>query len=274
MTRKEKMKIAAIQLRHGPDPKTNLQKALAFIEEAAAHKAEFIALPEMFLCQRWDKARKEGGTDMTPHDAIRQLQDKARRLRVYLLAGSFMESGRKESSGQRKIFNTSVLINPRGRCQAKYRKIHLFDANVKNTRIRESAFFASGTRTATTRVKSFHLGLSVCYDLRFPRLYAKYFTQGVDLVSVPSSFTYTTGVQHWEVLVRARAIENFCYVVAPNQCGTNHHNVPLYGNSLLVSPTGEVLARADSQQEEIIYALAQKKSVRKARQPFVRHSNG
>ena len=147
-----------------------------------------------------------------------------------------------------------LLIDPRGQIVARYRKRHLFTARVQTVAVDEAARFLPGRRRVTARVDDLRVGMSICFDLRFPELYQWYARQGCGVLTVPSSFTKHTGQAHWEPLLRARAIENFCYVLAPNQIGRDGQGVRSFGHSLVVSPWGEVLARASADQEEVVLA--------------------
>ena len=132
-------------------------------------------------------------------------------------------------------------------------------------KIKESDYFLSGKQIALTRVKDFNLGMSICYDLRFPELYRHYFGRGAEILTVPSAFTAKTGQAHWESLLRARAIENLAYVLAPNQVGTDSKGILSHGHSMIVSPWGEIIARASNDKEEIIYGVISHDNISKAR---------
>jgi len=165
-----------------------------------------------------------------------------------------------------KVYNASMLLNSRGETVAKYRKINLFNAKIANARIKEADNFSSGRKTVTANVKNFKVGMSICYDLRFPGMYRKYCAQKTEILCAPSAFTKKTGEAHWEILLRARAIENLCYVIASNQIGKDFRGVLSYGNSMIVDPWGKVIARASMDREQIIYANVKKDIVKKARQ--------
>ena len=148
----------------------------------------------------------------------------------------------------------------------KYRKMNLFEVNLGTRTIRESKNFIPGKKPVTFSVQECSAGASLCYDLRFPEIYQAYRRKGCQLLVIPSAFTQKTGRSHWEILARARAIENLCYVVGPNQVGTDERGITAYGNSLIISPWGEILARGSDTREEILYAdisLAEVKRVRK-----------
>jgi predicted amidohydrolase len=164
----------------------------------------------------------------------------ARRLKIYLLAGSLLERG----PARGKAYNTSVLLDPTGRVTARYHKMHLFEADITgHVGVRESDVLIPGDRIVAAKTFLGVLGLSICFDLRFPELYRALAARGIEIILVPSAFTRVTGKDHWEVLVRARAIENQAYVIAPNQCGTPPSGVAAYGHSMIVDPWGAVVAQ-------------------------------
>ena len=152
-----------------------------------------------------------------------------------------------------------------GQITAKYRKIHLFDARLGDQIIKEKDNFIPGRRLMSARAGEFRVGLSICYDLRFPDLYQNYARKGVEILTVPSCFTKKTGEAHWETLLRARAIENLSYVLAPNQIGCDIRGMQAYGHSMIISPWGKVLARGSARGQEIIFGEVDMEEVRKAR---------
>ena len=258
------MKVALIQLNAGPDKKANLRRCCAFVREAAGRGAKFILLPEMFNFRGTLTGPRDvhNAVEKIPGESTQALLDLARTLKRFILAGSLMEKAR----GKSKAFNTSVLINPAGKIVQRYRKIHLFDAALGKTKVKESNFFLAGAAPVLASVDGFRLGMSICYDVRFPELYRTYGRRGADILAVPSSFTRATGQAHWEVLLRARAIENLCYVLAPGQVGVDGKGVRAHGNSLVVNPWGEVLARGSGHREEIVYADIEHAVLKKSRQ--------
>ncbi|MDB4816693.1 carbon-nitrogen hydrolase family protein, partial [bacterium] len=163
-------------------------------------------------------------------------------------AGSIYE----RCNTSKKIYNTSVVINSKGRIICKYRKINLFKALIGNLVIDESSTFENGRNPVVCQINNWKIGLSICYDLRFPELYRNYFNQAVDIIVVPSSFTYSTGRLHWEVLLRARAIENYCYVLAPNKYGIDGNGAETYGHSMIVDPYGKVTNCLRNQEVGIV----------------------
>lgn len=257
------MNTAVIQINATDNKGRNIDKACALVRQAIRKKAKFILLPEAFNFR--GKADVRGGfgsiAENLPGPSTSPLMEEAKKHKVFVLAGSISE----RIADNKKIFNTSILIDPRGKIIAKYRKIHLFDAIIGKTKLKESQHFCSGHRSVMSKIGQWTAGLSICYDLRFPELYQKYAHDGANILCVPSSFTKTTGSAHWETLLRARAIENLCYVLAPNQIGKDGRGIESYGNSMIIDPWGKILARASGNKEEIIYAHLDKKILIKRR---------
>jgi predicted amidohydrolase len=210
------------------------------VDEAAQRGAELVALPENFAY-----LRREGlaipcaqGLD---GEIVGTLRELARRHGVRILGGSFPEA----IAGEARVHNTSVLVGPGGEIEAVYRKIHLFDVQLgEGANFRESASVAPGREVVVAPAPFGGIGLSVCYDLRFPELYRAQAARGATLLCVPSAFARETGKDHWEVLLRARAIENQAFVLAPAQCGRHSPERASHGRSLIVDPWGVVLAQA------------------------------
>jgi predicted amidohydrolase len=259
---------AVVQMNSGDDKTKNLAGAEALIREAAARGAKIAVLPEMFS---WRGARKDTHkfSELISGPTIARLSRIAAAANISVLAGSIAE----RSSHKTKVYNTSVLIGADGRIRASYRKIHLFQFQLKNgTAIREDRIFLPGDRIACSRVSGCMFGFSICYDLRFPGLYRALCVRGCQAFFAPSAFTFETGALHWEVLLRARAIENQSYILAPNQCGRNPQGFEDYGHSMIIGPLGEVLAAA-SQPEDIVIAelnLSHVSAVRK-QLPLLKH---
>jgi predicted amidohydrolase len=251
------MKVALIQLCAGNDKDENLDKAVSFIKKAAGKKARFVLLPEVFTYRGQLTAQNQNIVAETiPGETTKIFGDLAKLYNIFILAGSIYEK-----SNQRKLYNSSVLINPKGQPVVKYQKINLFNARIGKTNICESDSFLEGQRPSLARVDDFKVGLSVCFDLRFPEIYRTYFYQGAQILTVPSAFTKKTGEAHWEVLLRARAIETQAFVLAPNQVGKNHRGVESYGNSMVIDPWGKILARGSKDKEEIVFADISLKSI-------------
>ncbi len=257
------MKVALIQMNSGSNKNKNLKEAFKLANDAIKQKAEFVLFPEVFN-YRGAPSDKKGFFDIAeeiPGNSSMPFMDLARKHNVCVLLGSIYEKG----SGLKKVYNTSVFINSSGKIEKSYRKINLFEANVADSCICEANNFLPGKMKAIVGVDKFKLGLSICYDLRFPEMYRFYAGKGADALCVASSFTNETGKAHWEVLLRARAIENLSYVLAPNQVGTDGKGVVSYGNSMVISPWGEVIARGSKSKQEIVYAKLDHKKIVQAR---------
>lgn len=237
------MRVAAVQLNSNGDKARNLAAAERLVREAAADGAELVALPE-----KWNLLA--GGEELVagaePLDgpSLRSARDWARDLGIHLLAGSISEQGDAEE----KASNTSVLIGPHGEDVALYRKIHMFDVDAGGVSYRESAHEQPGGEAVIAPVGDLIAGLTVCYDLRFPELFRILALRGARLILVPSAFTLATGRDHWEVLLRARAIENQLFVIAPNQIGEAPPHYSSFGRSMIVDPWGVVLATAPDEE--------------------------
>ena len=237
----ESLRVAAVQLNSTDDRARNIDTAERLVRAAAADGADLVALPE-----KWNLLA--GGerllAEAEPLDgpSLTAARGWARELGIHLLAGSI------SAIGGEKAFNTSVLIGPDGSDLAVYRKIHMFDVVVGGVTYRESEYEDPGEEIVTASLGEADLGLSVCYDLRFPELYRILALRGARLISVPSAFTATTGRDHWEVLLRARAIENQVFLIAPNQIGEAPPQYDSYGHSAIVDPWGEVLAVAPDEE--------------------------
>jgi predicted amidohydrolase len=257
------MRAAVIQLRAGDSKERNISKALSLVKCAVARKAKFILLPEAFHFRGKINPRR-GYADIAeeiPGPSLKPFMQFAKDSKVNILAGSVCE----RIPGSQKVYNTSVLVNERGRIVAKYRKSHLFDATIGKVRVRESQHVTAGKNPVMATIGAWKMGLSICYDLRFADFYGSYRNKKADILCVPSAFTRMTGRAHWEVLLRARAIEGVCYVLAPNQIGKDAKGVVSYGNSMIVDPWGMVLARASGDREEIIFADLDKRVLRDKR---------
>jgi deaminated glutathione amidase len=237
------MRAAAIQLNAAGDVARNLEVAERLVREAAADGADLVVLPEKWNVLGDAETLREGAEPLDG-PTIAAASSWARDLDIHLVAGSIPEW----VEGAAKLFNTSVLIGPDGELHARYRKIHMFDVDVGGVEYRESDAEAPGddivNAAADPALPGVVLGMTVCYDLRFPELYRILAVRGANVITVPSAFTYETGKAHWEILVRARAIENQAFVIAPNQVGKAPPHYHSYGHSMIVDPWGGVLAVA------------------------------
>jgi predicted amidohydrolase len=237
------MQVAVVQLNSQDDVAYNLSRVSEWIAKAAGAGAELLVLPENFAFMG-EEARKrelaERVDGVFPGPILTALSQAAAARGMWVLGGGMPE----KSDDPARPYNTSVLVDPKGRVAASYRKVHLFDVSLADgTSHRESAATSGGGEPVTAEVLGVRVGLSVCYDVRFPELYRRLVDQGARIVTVPSAFTLTTGKDHWHVLLRARAIENQVYVLAPAQHGKHPRGRQTYGKSLIVDPWGEVIAQ-------------------------------
>jgi predicted amidohydrolase len=221
------------------DVEKNLATAERLVEHAARRGATFVGLPENFAFLRSEgEAVPEAQSLDGPW--VRRMAEAARRHRITLLLGSLPE----KAEGETRVYNTSVLLGPDGATLCAYRKIHLFDIDLPGMEhLKESRAVLPGEALVVADTAFGKLGLSICYDLRFPELYRALTRQGARLLAVPSAFTERTGKDHWEVLLRARAIENLAYVFAPAQVGHHGKGRTSYGHALIVDPWGAVIAQ-------------------------------
>ncbi|MBL8150059.1 MAG: carbon-nitrogen hydrolase family protein [Blastocatellia bacterium] len=237
------MIVAAVQMRSTDKVGENLRCAEELINKAASVGAKLVALPENFAYLR-SESEAIGYRQKADGELFLRFSKLAKKLGIYLLAGTFPEQTSSE-----KVYNSSLLISPDGLLLAKYQKIHLFDVVLPDkTVLEESRFVEAGSSVVTAKVEDFTLGMTICYDLRFPELYRKLVKQGANLIAVPSAFTLQTGRDHWEVLLRARAIENQTYIIAPAQYGQHTPHRASYGRSMIVDPWGTVLATAPDRE--------------------------
>ncbi len=233
--------VACIQTTSVNDIVANIAALTPMVKQARGEGAELITLPENAFYMR---ERGDGAPDAyseADHPGVQVACDWAAQLNAWLLVGSVAIASDKKKEERR--YNRSLLINPSGEIAACYDKIHLFDVEVGDGQnYKESAHIIPGGQAVCAKTPWGKVGLSVCYDLRFPQLYRALARAGASILTVPSAFTKVTGEPHWHVLLRARAIETGCFVVAPAQCGTHPGNRQTFGHSLIVSPWGEVLA--------------------------------
>ncbi len=236
------LRAACVQLNTRDDSAANVRAAVDLVEAAADLGARLVALPEtwVFKGEREGVVASAEAPDGPANGALAKL---AVRRGLWILAGSIYEP----SPVSDRVYNTSALFGPDGACRAVYRKLHLFDAVSGATVYRESSYLAAGDDVVLADVDvpggpSLRLGLSICYDVRFPELYRTLALRGAQVLCVPAAFTAHTGAAHWEVLLRARAIENGCYVLAPDQVGEHLPGRSCFGHSMIVDPWGTVLA--------------------------------
>jgi predicted amidohydrolase len=253
--------VAAVQLTSTEDVDANLDRCRELVREAAGAGALIVGLPENFAYLGGDQdhrlaiaeelpapgATMDATAASTPGPILRAMQELARNTGVWLILGGFPERGQGK-----KIRNSAALIDPDGRVAAVYRKIHLFDVDLAavpgGKKFSESDAIEAGDQPVVAETPWGGLGLTICYDLRFPELYRTLAARGARLVAVPSAFTLETGKDHWHVLLRARAIENQVYLMAPAQFGSHGPNRRSYGHALVVDPWGAVLAECGDQE--------------------------
>ncbi len=238
------MKVAAIQMTSGPDVSANLEQARELLEEAAARGARLAALPENFSFMGLKDADKRAVAEADGQGPAQDfLAGISRRLKLWIVGGTVPVRADAASDG--RVAAASLVYDPDGRRAARYDKIHLFDVDIPGRieAYRESRHVAPGAAAAVVDTAAGRLGLSVCYDVRFPELYRHLSAAGAQLLVVPSAFTAPTGRAHWETLLRARAIENLCYVLAPAQSGFHPGGRETYGDSMIVDYWGRILQR-------------------------------
>ena len=245
------MRAAAVQLNSTDDIDRNLATADRLVRAAVRQGAELVVLPEKWSVLGTGEHMARGAQSLEG-PAIRWARATAAELSIDLVAGSIVE----RVEDQEKFSNTSVHVGPDGDVRAVYRKLHMFDVEVDGTVYAESEHEQAGSEIVVSQLADgVSLGMSVCYDVRFPELYRQLAVRGAQVLSVPSAFTLATTRDHWEVLLRARAIENACFVVAPNQIGAHPPGNRSGGRSLIVDPWGLVLASAPDAETEIVADL-------------------
>ena len=257
------MKIAAIQMQSGLDPEANLAALEPLLAEAAATGARYVLTPEVTMI--FPENREQLASVAAPfegHPQLARVGELARQHGIFVHIGSLavpLPDGR--------FANRSVLFGPDGRQVATYDKIHLFDADIAGLNAyRESATYAGGERAVTADLGEFTLGMSICYDMRFPKLYNALANAGASLIAVPAAFTVPTGQAHWHVLLRARAIETGSYVIAAAQGGQHANGRATYGHSIIIDPWGRVIAELAHDAPGVLVAEISPDHVADARQ--------
>jgi predicted amidohydrolase len=246
----ETLIAAAIQMNSQADKAHNNERAHALVREAAAEGAKLVVLPEKFNVMGNTKDYFENAEPLDGPTIV-GLARIAEELKIDIVAGSIVE----KIEGAEKLANTSVHIGTDGSIKATYRKIHMFDVVVNGQEYKESVHEDPGDEIVNTELAGGqNLGLTVCYDIRFPELYRILATRGALIETVPAAFTYVTGEAHWELLLRTRAVENQLFVIAPNQFGYHDGDRRSYGNSMIVDPWGTVLARASDEGDAVVAA--------------------
>lgn len=234
-------KIAAVQMTSSPDVAANLDEAAKLVGDAVAAGADMVVLPENFAVMPMKDSDRLAAKEKNGSGPIQDfLADQARRHRIWLVGGTIpLEAGQDD-----KVRATCLLFDSSGERVARYDKVHLFDVKLENgEEYQESSTIEAGAEVVVVDTPLGRLGLAVCYDLRFPELFRQMLDQGAEIFTLPSAFTAITGKAHWEILIRARAIENLAFVVAPGQGGCHANGRETHGDSMIVSPWGEILAR-------------------------------
>ena len=235
------IKIACVQTNSKPDPETNILEVGDLIREAKSKGADFVTTPEvvgMLEPDREEALRK--AEPESEHRVLREFRDLASSLKVWLLIGSL-----SIKISETKLSNRSFLLDPDGQIVARYSKIHMFDVQVGDgNKYSESKTYQPGTEVSLAKTPWGFMGLTICYDIRFPMLYRELAKAGAKIIFIPSAFTEVTGEAHWHVLQRARAIENGCFIVSAAQVGNHAQNRKTFGHSIIVDPWGNVLADA------------------------------
>ena len=246
---RRKITTAALQMSSTPEKVENFETVERLIREAVSAGAELVALPELWSCHGLEEVYRENAEPI-PGPTTDFLGGLASELGVWVLGGSVLEG---DPGDAERLYNTSTFFEPSGEMVTSYRKIHLFDVKAPDRDYVESGTIAPGREAVTAKAGAATLGLSVCYDLRFPELYRLLALRGAEVLAVPSAFTLQTGKDHWELLLRARAVENQAYVVAPAQWGQKADGRWTYGRTMIVDPWGTVLGTCPDRDG---YALA------------------
>ena len=257
----DRLRVAAIQLNSGTEKAENIEKAERLVARAASTGADLVLLPEKWNAIGSADTLRRAAEPLEDGETVEAMRGWARTHGITIVGGSITE----QREGREKLSNTSVVIDPSGDVVSAYRKIHMFDVEVGGQVYRESEAEEPGEETNLCDAEGWRVGLTVCYDLRFPELYRILALQGAELVTVPAAFTLYTGKDHWELLLRARAVENQCYVLAANEWGVHEGGKQSYGRSSIVDPWGVVLAQAPD--EDCVIAA----EIDKTRLEQVRH---
>ena len=237
--KKQKLAVACVQLNSKQSVSNNLLNTKKYINKACDRGADLIVTPEVTNIVSLSKHHLLKNTFLEKKDPfLNEIKLLAKKRSVWILLGSIIIKDEKN-----KLYNRSYMISSSGKIVCKYDKIHMFDVNIsKGESYQESKIFTKGKKIVTTKLPWGRIGMSICYDLRFPALYRKLCSKGASMISIPAAFTRPTGKSHWRTLIKARAIENFSFVFAPAQCGINSSTRKTYGHSMIVSPWGEIIA--------------------------------
>jgi predicted amidohydrolase len=262
------IRVACIQFTSSSDKAANIDKAQSLVADAARRGAALALLPEHWNTAGDGAVLRDSAEEPDSGPTLTAMSDWARRFGIALVGGSIMERPVRSD----EVFNTSFVFDRRGSLVGSYRKIHLFDVDVGGESYRESAVTDAGGDLALVDIDGWSVGLSICYDVRFPELYRALAVRGAELVVVPAYFTVVTGRDHWDLLVRSRAVENQLWIVAAGQCGEPVPGKPAYGRSLICDPWGIVVAQAGD-DEGVIVADISRERTRRVRQTLPALSN-
>lgn len=246
-----RFKVAVVQLNSSSNLEENIESITNFVIQAKEQRANLVCLPEhCFMMPKNSRDMRAKADYMNAHPAIKAIQRLAENLNIEILIGSVpvyvMDTN--------KLKNRSIYISSEGEILAHYDKIHLFNTTINGRSYNESRSFSPGDKMRVYWTKFGKLGMSICYDIRFPYLYRMMAQKGAEFITIPAAFTQETGKLHWHALLRARAIETGCFIFAPAQCGTHDNGRTTYGHSLIVNPFGEIIAEADSTTPGVIFA--------------------
>lgn len=258
----QELKVSLFQLNSTASIEHNQRQINELIDKYNSTHTDLWTFPECALHRPQNQT--ESRSFSLDDTIIPWFQNLAKTHKKWILVGSFFLKQKNKSLPT----NSSVVINPSGDIIQTYDKLHLFDVSLNSLSFCESKSFQAGTTPKTVDINSFLCGLSICFDCRFPELYRHYSKNNCDILFIPSSFTKTTGQRHWHTLCIARAIENQCYVIAPNQCGLGANSAPTYGHSLIIDPFGEIISEASEENIEVIHATLNKSKIQSTRQLF------
>jgi len=263
----DKALIAAIQMVSSDDLEDNLKTTKSLVEKAASQGAKMLVLPENFALMASSSKQITDVKETLGEGRVQSfLAELARNNNIWIIAGSLPITSPDSS----RAYACCLVYDDSGKLVNNYNKIHLFDVDTpdKKQRYKESKTFHPGNQAIVIDSPFGKIGLSICYDLRFPELYRKLLDAAATIIVAPSAFTYDTGLAHWELLCRTRAVENLCYMIAPNQGGTHSNGRQTYGHSMIVSPWGEVLAEAGESGEKVVLAEIDQSKLNVLRQTF------
>ncbi len=265
----KRLRVACIQTQAGDDWEKNWKQAERFLIRAAGQKSQIAALPENFILRASEKITNEIAPRIF-NEILARIKKTAVNCRMTIVAGSLLEPLPRQGRSRVKQFsNSCFVISEKGELLLRYRKMHLFDINLPQVQVRESKTIVSGAKPGFFKSAGIKSGVGICYDLRFPEYFRALSQQGTEILFVPANFTAETGKTAWEVLLRARAIENQCYVVAPGQCGRHPGSgIMSYGHSLIIDPLGRVLKEASFERPELLIHDLDLEDLRRFRRLF------